>query len=115
MTAIFDDNYYKVADELAQDIIDRAITFIETPSSDNIKKIIWDTYIFAREAHGDQKRKSGEPYINHPLEATRLLLSVRPDLISIQACILHDVIEDTEKTEDDIRELFGDDVAKICQ
>lgn len=71
-----------------------------------MSKRIYDTYIFARDAHGDQKRKSGEPYITHPLEAAKLLLSLRPDIVSVQACILHDVIEDTPKDFDDIANTF---------
>jgi GTP pyrophosphokinase len=80
-----------------------------------IEKILRHTYEFARDAHGDQRRKSGEPYITHPLEAAKLLLELKPDLISIQACILHDVIEDTPKTYDDIKKEFGESVAHICE
>jgi GTP diphosphokinase / guanosine-3',5'-bis(diphosphate) 3'-diphosphatase len=42
----------------------------------------------------------------HPVEATEILLSIKPDLLTIQACLLHDVIEDTPKTEDDIKKDF---------
>lgn len=64
------------------------------------------TYHFARDAHGEQIRKNGDPYITHPLEAAKLLLTLKPDLISIQSCILHDVIEDTDRTYDDIEREF---------
>lgn len=80
-----------------------------------IQQTIWDTYIFAREAHATQIRKSGEPYIEHPLEAAKLLLRLKPDLVTVQSCILHDVIEDTPQTEADIERLFGRSVAEICQ
>lgn len=80
-----------------------------------IQQTIWDTYIFAREAHDMQVRKSGEPYITHPLEAAKLLLRLSPDIVTVQACILHDVIEDTPRSEDDIERLFGRSVAEICQ
>ena len=106
---------YTQADILAHELIKIAQSYIKTQTPEEVEKIIWETYIFAREAHGTQIRKSGEPYITHPLEASKILTILKPDLISIQACILHDVIEDTERTEDDIREKFGDDVAKICQ
>jgi (p)ppGpp synthase/HD superfamily hydrolase len=76
---------------------------------------LYETYIFARDAHGEQKRKSGEPYITHPLEAAKLLLLLKPDIVSIQACILHDVIEDTPRTYQDIEKQFGHDVAHICE
>jgi GTP diphosphokinase / guanosine-3',5'-bis(diphosphate) 3'-diphosphatase len=71
--------------------------------------------MFAREAHSTQVRKSGEPYIEHPLEAAKLLLRLNPDMVTVQACILHDVIEDTPRSEADIERLFGTDVAEICQ
>lgn len=82
---------------------------------EKIQKTIWDTYIFAREAHDQQVRKSGEPYITHPLQAAKLLLRLSPDIVTVQACILHDVIEDTPKNEADIEKLFGKNVAEICQ
>ncbi len=82
---------------------------------ETIRKTIWDTYIFAREAHHGQLRKSGEPYIIHPLMAAELLLYLKPDLITIQSCILHDVIEDTPQTKEDIAARFGTDVAVICE
>jgi (p)ppGpp synthase/HD superfamily hydrolase len=76
---------------------------------------LYDTYVFARDAHGDQTRKSGDPYITHPLEAAKLLLLLRPDIVSVQSCILHDVIEDTSQTYTDIEKHFGHDVAHICE
>ena len=71
-----------------------------------------DAFEFAREAHRPQKRKSGEPYIIHPVNVARIIaeeleLGVDP----IIAAFLHDVVEDTPYTIDDIRERFGDDVA----
>ena len=80
-----------------------------------METMLYDTYVFARDAHGEQKRKSGEPYITHPLEAAKLLLLVKPDIVSVQSCILHDVIEDTPQTFDDIEKVFGADVAHICE
>lgn len=106
---------YTAADEQIRELIEIVRGYLTSVDSEKIEKILHETYIFAREAHGTQMRKSGEPYITHPLAATKILTALKPDLVSLQACILHDVIEDTEKTEDDIRALFGDDVAKICQ
>lgn len=106
---------YSDADKLARELIEIVQWYLTTHSKDEIEKIIWETYIFAREAHGSQRRQSGEIYITHPLQATIILTNLKVDMVSLQACILHDVIEDTEWTEDDIRELFGDDVAVICQ
>lgn len=104
---------YTHADALVDEIISTVQWYMQTEQ--NIEKIIRDTYLFAREAHHGQLRKSGEPYITHPLEAVKLLLSLKPDLVSIQACILHDVIEDTPKRKIDIEKIFGEDVAVICE
>lgn len=70
----------------------------------------------AREAHASQKRKTGEPYIFHPIAvaniaAEELMLGANP----VIACFLHDVVEDTDYTIDDIRDRFGDDVAFLVR
>lgn len=66
---------------------------------------------FASERHRGQKRKSGEPFITHPLAVAGLLIEWGLDIDTILAGILHDTIEDTETTLDDIEKLFGRDVA----
>ena len=71
-------------------------------SHEFIQSEIMKAYIFARDAHHGDIRLSGEPYINHPVESTLILLSLKPDIFTIQACLLHDVIEDTPKTHQDI-------------
>lgn len=81
------------------------------------KKII-KAYDFAVDCHGDQKRFSGDPYIVHPLEATKILLRMRPDVDTICACILHDTVEDDRLARDKdllkmIANEFGSDVAGI--
>lgn len=75
-----------------------------------------EAFALAREAHKGQKRKTGEPYILHPIAvatiaAEELMLDVNP----VIACFLHDVVEDTDHTIDEIRERFGDDVAFLVQ
>ncbi len=104
---------YTRSDELLQEIITLVQSYIV--SDRDIAQVITDTYIFARDAHEGQLRNSGEPYITHPLEAVKLLLTLKPDIVSIQSCILHDVIEDTQKTKEDIEKHFGHDVAVICE
>jgi GTP pyrophosphokinase len=73
---------------------------------DYIKSEIFKAYDYAKEAHKYQSRLSGEPYIIHPVEATLYLMNLKPDIFTIQACLLHDVIEDTDKTALDIKEVF---------
>jgi len=106
---------YSKSDDLTNDIINSMVGYFGEEKREEIHKIIWETYIFARDAHSTQLRKSNEPYITHPLEAAKLLIKLKPDIVTVQSCILHDVIEDTEKNETDIEKLFGKDVAEICQ
>ncbi|MCB9809905.1 bifunctional (p)ppGpp synthetase/guanosine-3',5'-bis(diphosphate) 3'-pyrophosphohydrolase, partial [Candidatus Peribacteria bacterium] len=70
-------------------------------------------YWFGYGAHKDQKRKSGEPYYMHPVEASMILLQIKPDLDTLIACLLHDVIEDTPTTADEIEREFGPGVRFI--
>lgn len=75
---------------------------------------IYQAYHFADEAHADQFRLSGEPYICHPIEVALILAQeMRMDVNGIVAAILHDVIEDTPTTKEQLRELFGDEVADL--
>ena len=70
-------------------------------------------YKLAVEAHGDQRRKSGEPYIIHPLWVAIILADLEMDKETIAAGMLHDVVEDTKFTEEDIRKEFGAEVALL--
>ena len=67
----------------------------------------------ANDAHKDQFRKGGDPYIIHPLEVAFILAEIRADFESIIAAILHDVVEDTPVTEEEITEKFGPDVSLL--
>jgi GTP pyrophosphokinase len=68
---------------------------------------------FAVEAHGDQRRASGEPYVTHPIAAAHILVDLDLDPTAIQAALLHDVPEDTEYDLPDIEERFGAEVAQL--
>jgi GTP pyrophosphokinase len=69
-------------------------------------------YVFASEHHKKQKRKSGEPYITHPIAVANVLLDMQMDMVCLETGLLHDVVEDTSVKLDDIRERFGDEVAR---
>lgn len=70
-------------------------------------------YLVASKAHEGQKRSSGEPYITHPVAVAGILASMRLDYETLMAALLHDVIEDTDITYDDIAEQFGKSVAEL--
>lgn len=76
-------------------------------------QIIKDAYQLANEKHKGQFRKSGEPYINHPLHVALLLSEYNTGPQTIAAGLLHDVVEDTDVTLDQVKQQFGEDVAKI--
>ncbi|MFB3776837.1 MAG: bifunctional (p)ppGpp synthetase/guanosine-3',5'-bis(diphosphate) 3'-pyrophosphohydrolase [Bryobacteraceae bacterium] len=70
-------------------------------------------YRFASMQHGQQRRSSGEPYMVHPLAVARILAGLNLDMVSLQTALLHDVVEDTGASIQDIREKFGPEVA-LC-
>jgi RelA/SpoT family (p)ppGpp synthetase len=70
-------------------------------------------YVFSMQAHGSQKRASGDPYFSHPIEVAGILTDLRLDDETIVTAILHDTIEDTVATYDEIERLFGPNVARL--
>ncbi len=70
-------------------------------------------YVFAMKAHGSQKRASGDPYFMHPLEVAGILTDYRLDTDTIITALLHDTIEDTEVTAEDVKSAFGENVQKL--
>ena len=69
-------------------------------------------YRVASEAHKDQKRVSGEPYMVHPLNVTLILADMQMDLVCLETGLLHDTVEDTRVSLDQIRKDFGEEVAR---
>ena len=70
-------------------------------------------YVFAMKKHGGQLRTSGDPYYSHPIEVAGILTKFKLDSASIIAGLLHDTVEDTDTTIEEVRELFGDQVASL--
>lgn len=112
---IIDDGRIRAVDEflspqeLYEDLISRVQKY--HPSADT--SMIEKAYQIAYDAHKDQVRKSGEPYIIHPLCVSIILADLELDKETIVAGILHDVVEDTIMTDDEIRKEFGPDVALL--
>ncbi|MDO8445270.1 MAG: bifunctional (p)ppGpp synthetase/guanosine-3',5'-bis(diphosphate) 3'-pyrophosphohydrolase [Deltaproteobacteria bacterium] len=91
------------------DIIERVSTYNPTGDLDIIKK----AYIFSAKVHKGQLRLSGEPYLNHPIEVAMLLAELKLDPQTIATGLLHDTVEDTFATIEEIREFFGPEVADM--
>src|SRR6185503_14920663 len=72
-------------------------------------------YVFSAYEHKGQVRRSGEPYLVHPLEVADLLADMRLDAVAIAAGLLHDIVEDTPNTIERVRELFGEQVAHVVE
>jgi GTP diphosphokinase / guanosine-3',5'-bis(diphosphate) 3'-diphosphatase len=70
-------------------------------------------YVFAMKAHGSQKRASGDPYFSHPLEVSAILTELKVDDATIVAAMLHDTIEDTAITREDVDKAFGDEIGGL--
>ncbi|MCG8636542.1 MAG: bifunctional (p)ppGpp synthetase/guanosine-3',5'-bis(diphosphate) 3'-pyrophosphohydrolase [Desulfobacterales bacterium] len=93
------------------DILDKIYDY--NPDAD--VSLIDRAYIYSARVHEGQVRLSGEPYLSHPLEVANILADMKLDMESIAAALLHDVIEDTPATKEDIKELFGPGVAHIVE
>ena len=77
------------------------------------EELIKKAYIFALNKHGTQIRESGDPFFSHPLEVAEILISLRMDQETVIAGMLHDTVEDTDTTLEEIKELFGEKIADI--
>ncbi|WNG25840.1 bifunctional (p)ppGpp synthetase/guanosine-3',5'-bis(diphosphate) 3'-pyrophosphohydrolase [Cystobacter fuscus] len=91
------------------DILQRVASYHPDPDLDIIKK----AYVYSAKVHQGQLRKSGEPYLIHPLEVAGLLAELKLDEASIVTGLLHDTIEDTLATAEELTELFGPEVAQL--
>ena len=70
-------------------------------------------YVYAMKMHGTQKRESGDPYFAHPIEVAGILTDLKLDDDSIVTALLHDIVEDTDATLDDVEHLFGKDISRL--
>ena len=91
------------------DIIDKITEYHPDADLDIIDR----AYIYSARVHDGQVRLSGEPYLSHPLEVAGILADMKLDVVSVAAGLLHDVVEDTHATIEEINEMFGKDVSHI--
>jgi GTP pyrophosphokinase len=93
------------------DVADRMLEY--NPQSD--LGLLQRAYVFSAKVHEGQERLSGEPYLVHPLEVASILVDLRMDDLTVAAGLLHDTIEDTLASADEIRRLFGEEVAFLVE
>jgi GTP pyrophosphokinase len=92
-----------------EDIVER----IQNHHPDTDVDLLRRAYIFSAKAHHGQTRLSGEAYLNHPIEVAAILADLKLDSITVVAGLLHDTVEDTTATENEIASMFGKEVAKL--
>ena len=88
---------------------------VRTSNVDADTELLRRAYVFAAAGHKGQVRRSGEPYLVHPLEVADILADMRLDAVAIAAGLLHDIVEDTPNSIDKIRDLFGEQVAHVVE
>src|SRR6478672_11816414 len=88
---------------------------VRAANPDADTELLRKAYVFSAYEHKGQVRRSGEPYLVHPLEVADILADLRLDVVAITAGLLHDIVEDTPNTIEKIRELFGEDVAHVVE
>ncbi|MCL2473419.1 MAG: bifunctional (p)ppGpp synthetase/guanosine-3',5'-bis(diphosphate) 3'-pyrophosphohydrolase [Alphaproteobacteria bacterium] len=93
----------------AEELIERVHAYDKNVNEELLKK----AYAFSQQSHSNQQRASGEPYFSHPLAVAEILTGLRMDSIGLAATLLHDTVEDTIASMEDIKRLFGDEVAKL--
>ena len=101
-------------DQMIQEAFDKLLN--DYLNSNHRRKVerITKAFVFARQAHADQRRRSGIPYIMHPLEVAHIVCSeMGLGSTSICSALLHDVVEDADYTVEDIQNMFGDKIAQI--
>lgn len=91
------------------ELLERVKSYDPKANEDAINR----AYVYATKMHGSQKRASGDPYFSHPIEVAGILSEFKLDSASIITGLLHDTVEDTEAKLDDIKNSFGDEVARL--
>ncbi|MCL2224715.1 MAG: bifunctional (p)ppGpp synthetase/guanosine-3',5'-bis(diphosphate) 3'-pyrophosphohydrolase [Defluviitaleaceae bacterium] len=100
-------------DGVVQELYTDLICKIREYRPEKSLEMVENAFKLACDAHKTQTRKSGEPYVTHPIEVAIILAEIKADMESIAAALLHDVVEDTDYTSEDIEKAFGEEVALL--
>jgi len=103
------------AHEAHQNLVDELIAEVAAYNPAVDRDLLARAFRFAAKAHVGQQRRSGQDFVLHPLGAARICAELHLDEQTIAAALLHDVVEDTESTIDDIRAEFGEDIARLVE
>src|SRR5512138_3649893 len=93
------------------DILDKVTTYNPTADLDLIRK----AYVYCAKVHQGQTRLSGEPYLVHPMEVAGILADLRLDVATVATGLLHDTVEDTLTTNEELAQIFGEEVARLVE
>jgi GTP pyrophosphokinase len=94
-----------------EDLIEK----VRAANPDADAELLRRAYVFSAYEHKGQVRRSGEPYLVHPLEVAHILADLRLDVVAVAAGLLHDIVEDTPNSIEKVRELFGEQVAHVVE
>ncbi|MBP3361664.1 MAG: bifunctional (p)ppGpp synthetase/guanosine-3',5'-bis(diphosphate) 3'-pyrophosphohydrolase [Clostridia bacterium] len=111
--AILEDEKFAGTGEDTDAAVDKIIKMIQKNNPGANTDMIYIAYKLAKHAHENQFRKSGEPYINHPVQIAYIAAEMSVDAVAVTACLLHDVVEDTPYRLEDIKAFFGMEVAEL--
>ena len=100
-------------DERYQSLVDELLAEVAAYNPNVDRDLLSRAFRFAASAHDGQQRRSGEDFIHHPYGVALILASLKLDEETIAAALLHDVVEDTETTLDEVKEEFGEEIAKL--
>jgi GTP diphosphokinase / guanosine-3',5'-bis(diphosphate) 3'-diphosphatase len=98
-----------------EDLLEELLADIEAYKPDVDRDLLRRAFLYAEKAHEGQKRRSGEDFIHHPIGAAKIVAELHLDEATIAAALLHDTVEDTGASTDDLRAEFGDEVAQLVE
>ncbi len=103
------------APERHQDLVEELLAEVSAYNPDVDRELLARAFAFAAKAHEGQQRRSGEDFIHHPFGAAKICAELRLDDETIAAALMHDVVEDTDVTIEQVRDEFGDEIAQLVE
>ena len=95
--------------------VEELLARVRKAHGDKGADLVREAYEFAQRTHGDQRRRSGEEYVSHPLSVAEILADLQLDATSLAVALLHDVLEDTPVTREEMAERFGEEITRLVE